>query len=65
MNELKCPKCSGEMERGFVASRSLDYTKPDDLGRRRSRDVPHFRHQSAQQRAFPALRLPLRHLRLP
>ena len=30
MSDLKCPKCSGEMERGFVASRSLDYTKPDD-----------------------------------
>ncbi|HEX4667630.1 MAG TPA: PF20097 family protein [Chthoniobacterales bacterium] len=29
-DDPKCAKCGGGMERGFLASRSLDYTKPDD-----------------------------------
>jgi predicted nucleic-acid-binding Zn-ribbon protein len=30
MATVTCPKCGSGMEQGFVASRSLDYTKPDD-----------------------------------
>ena len=25
-----CPKCAGEMKEGFMVSRSLDYSKPDE-----------------------------------
>ena len=28
--DVTCAKCGTTMERGFVASRSLDFTRPDD-----------------------------------
>jgi predicted nucleic-acid-binding Zn-ribbon protein len=30
MADVKCPKCGAIMEQGFLASRSLDFTRPDD-----------------------------------
>ena len=30
MSDVTCPKCGAAMEQGFLASRSLDFTRPDD-----------------------------------